>query len=1252
MDFNLKIITLNCRGLTNKPKRCNVFTYLADKKADICFLQETFITKSSVQEFNNNWHGLIFHSLSDSNHSRGVCILIKKELNVDIINVHRSDDGRRLMVNIAIKGENFCLVSAYAPNVVAHRIQFLKRLQKWIKQNCCDEDRIIIGADLNVTDDPRDKSYQGLDKSSPHFTAFKKFLTVDDAFRYKHPTAREYTYIDPSGRGKFSRIDYILTSKTLTKHVKNIAINIAPVPDHKSMHAAISLSDKKRGKNYWKLNSSLLDSDIYKMKIERLICETIDNYNNVLPYKMLWDLLKIKIKEESIIYAVKASKEKRSHSDKLQCQISKLDEELAIDYKEDKFTERQLLKNRLDTVLEERVRGAQIRSRARWVEDGERSTSYFLRLENHRQTYNTIDRLENSEGRKLEKDEDILNEASKFYSSLYKSTMPNVEAIDKYLKETSFKTVLSNADSNVCEGKITLEECTQVVNKLKINKSPGLDGLTAEFYQTFWPNIGQIMVRVYNESFDDEILCTSQRMSVLSLIFKKGDREKLANYRPISITNIDYKIVAFALATRLHKVLDTIISTDQAGYIKKRFIGHNIRLVQDVLEHAEKNKRKGILLFLDFEKAFDSLEWTFMTSALKKFNFGDQFIRWVKTLYKKPKICIKNNGHISEEFEINRGIRQGCPLSALLFIIAIEVLALRVKQNKDLKGYKIRGKESEVEVKLSQYADDGIMFLNDEDQIYKAISIINEFGILSGLKLNRNKSIGLYLGTDKYNRDKVIHGINITEEPQKCLGIYVGYNRKTCDERNWTEKLNNIEILLETWKQRQLTLFGKITILKTLAVPKITHTATNCPAPEGITQKLSRLFHNFLWGKKDRIKRNVLIASIENGGLGMIDVESYILSLKACWVTRILDTNHTASSWNILARALIDSVLPHELIQSLSYNKQEMFPQITKLPVFYQDVIYAYAKSNNITFPSTTAEFLEMNIWGNRHILYENHVRNRSTIYFKSLCDSEILKIKDIRFHEGKVDENYLYGKVRNKCNILQEITVLRRALKPFKHLLLNHEPDDQDGNREIRNSVPSKSKCYYQSLVEQKCEKPKHSLLTANQIIVNSMQKMHTDRTKKMFDPKIAEFNYKVLNNILPCNKNLKVWRIKDNDECPNCRAIQDIVHMLFYCPQAQCIWSAVETSTGINISTDKILTTGDTLNETFLISVICFIIYKSFILERKFSQTSQKEDIFFCWRELQYRLYVYENCKKAVEFLPLLRKAVEGFRRMTVQI
>ena len=139
----------------------------------------------------------------------------------------------------------------------------------------------------------------------------------------------------------------------------------------------------------------------------------------------------------------------------------------------------------------------------------------------------------------------------------------------------------------------TKEECFSAISNMKVNKAPGLDGLSIEFNTKFWPLIGDLMVDVFNESYKDGVLPRSQRSAVFSLIFKNGDMKDIANYRPISLTNVDYRIMAFVLANRLQGVIDKIVNHDQTAYVRNRYMGNNIRLVEDVIEHFDNNRKKG-----------------------------------------------------------------------------------------------------------------------------------------------------------------------------------------------------------------------------------------------------------------------------------------------------------------------------------------------------------------------------------------------------------------------------------------------------------------------------------------------------------------------------------------------------------------------------------------------------------------------------------------------------------------------------------
>ena len=367
-------------------------------------------------------------------------------------------------------------------------------------------------------------------------------------------------------------------------------------------------------------------------------------------------------------------------------------------------------------------------------------------MEKRRQIKNKITKLVDENGKCYTTDKNILDCCSSFYSKLYDSKCAKKAEIDKYLNQGTSLPILSLEDQNMCEGTVTLNECEKAIKIMKNNKSLGSDGLTVEFYKTFWPDIANILVDSFNEAFSMGNLSYSQNLSILTLIYKKGDQTNLKNYRPISLTNVDYRILAFTLALRLQKAIGNVISPEQSGYVKNRFIGTNIRAILDIVEQIEKSNNTGILLLLDFEKAFDSVEWPFIISVLKKFNFGSQFIKWVKVLCSNPTCQIKNNGHFSNKVKIKRGIKQGCPISALLFILIIEILAQVFRTDKMLKGIRINTSFGEKEFKSFQYADDITVFLQNEHQIDRLKRIISNFSNVTGPKLNTTKTEGLWLG--------------------------------------------------------------------------------------------------------------------------------------------------------------------------------------------------------------------------------------------------------------------------------------------------------------------------------------------------------------------------------------------------------------------------------------------------------------------------------------------------------------------------
>ena len=160
------------------------------------------------------------------------------------------------------------------------------------------------------------------------------------------------------------------------------------------------------------------------------------------------------------------------------------------------------------------------------------------------------------------------------------------------------------------------------------------------------------------------------------------------------------------MAFRLKALLPKLIHSDQKGFMNGRFIGENTRLVYDVMEYLRINNKSGLLFLIDFEKAFDSVEWPFIAKTLKHFNLGDNFIKWFNVLYEDAESCVINNGVYSEYFKIHRGCRQGDPISPYIFLLVAEILANSIRQNNNINGIKIKQEE----FKLGQYADDTFLF--------------------------------------------------------------------------------------------------------------------------------------------------------------------------------------------------------------------------------------------------------------------------------------------------------------------------------------------------------------------------------------------------------------------------------------------------------------------------------------------------------------------------------------------------------------
>ena len=351
---------------------------------------------------------------------------------------------------------------------------------------------------------------------------------------------------------------------------------------------------------------------------------------------------------------------------------------------------------------------------------------------------------------------------------------------------------------------MTENELLKSIKSFKNNKTPGTDGLTAEFYKLFWQDIKHVLLASINYAFMYGKLSVEQRKRIISLLPKKDkDRLYLKNWRPITLLNVDNKIIAKALGNRINSFLASLIDEYQTGYVKNRFRGSNIRIIEDILLHTKLSKVPGILLAIDFEKAFDSLTCDFLDKCLQTFNFGQNFRSYINILYNEISAAVLNNGHISRWFAPEGGVRQGCPLSPFLFILGVETLSCAIRNSNVIRGIQVDG----CEIKITQLADDTTCFVKDKASLRHLLSIFKQFELYAGLKMNVDKTKAYVLGPEAMPHDNLF-GLDWTEDAIHTLGVSLSGDENDHYILNYKQRLKKYEKFI-TKLEMQTTVFKR-----------------------------------------------------------------------------------------------------------------------------------------------------------------------------------------------------------------------------------------------------------------------------------------------------------------------------------------------------------------------------------------------------------------------------------------------------------
>jgi len=1153
-DTNLQISTYNCRGLRGDKNRIRIFEWVRGKHQDIVFVQEAHSIKQDEEKWKREWKGNIIFS-HGTTESRGVMILLKDNSNIDIVKVDIGrGDGRELYVKATVYGIEMLLVNIYAPN--NDDPGFYERVFDAIRG--FDVENIVMGGDMNlvldVTIDKNGGRAQTNEKARECMVKHMEVLELVDIWRVKNPEKKEFTWRRRKPHIVQCRLDFFLLSQSVCNLTQYCRIGNSFLSDHSVVNLGLKLDMINRGPGFWKLNCSLLREREYLDKIKEVIheCELMYEESAINPI-IFWETLKMNIRSETIKYSSAKKKERVKREKELENKIKLIE---MNESSEENCESLEELKLELRDILDRKIEGSMIRSRVRMYEDDEKPSKYFLSLEKHKQGQKRISMLVDSEGNTLSKPEDVRKEIESFYKELYKQDQKEDETDSEEGSDEEFMdcitATLTEEERELCEGLISEKELLTALKESKNNKAPGIDGIPADMYKVLWRDISCHMLRALNSAYESGELSVNHRKGVISLIPKKDkDTILIKNWRPITLLCADYKLASKVISNRIKTHLPKLINCDQTGFVRGRYIGQNIDILLQIIENAENTDTPGIILGVDYAKAFDQLSWEYMVKVLGRYQFGNGLIRWIQLFFNNINAVVNVNGWFTGEIELQRGVKQGDPISPYLFILCAEVYAEYIRKCENVKGIWI----GDYEHKISMLADDTNIFIQYcEQSLNCVLSSLDRFSKLSGLKINYDKSMAYNIGVKKQGYLKTKYPIKWKCDVIETLGVKIPlYDRSNIFDMNYDPKITAIENTIKSWASRNLSLRGKVTVIKSLLLSKLQYLVSVLGKPDqSVVRRIDKLVFKFLWNGSEKLKRKVVINNREEGGLEVPDFECICKCAMVRWVQRYVHSEE--GSW----KKIVDHTLRKvggKLVFDCNIKKEDSRLKLINSSL-WQKIVYTWCE---MKYKESDVILLEDILWLNSNFtqtMYDRLCVRNGLLYVSQIYDGKVIRSLDEVNKMFKVSLNVIYYH-----NIVQSINKKFCTQRP-------QTDKDHEVNvlvQTILHKVKNKGivKRIYKHLIGLKAECENVSEKWKNVLQINEDNNTlftHIERTTIV--NRLRSFQYKFLHRILYFNNKLFKCKISSTTLCDFCnQALDSIEHRYIYCDVTQRFFRDVNT-------------------------------------------------------------------------------------------
>lgn len=486
------------------------------------------------------------------------------------------------------------------------------------------------------------------------------------------------------------------------------------------------------------------------------------------------------------------------------------------------------------------------KSRLNWAHKGDKNTRFFHVMASCRQNRNAVGSLKFN-GIVYDEPVRVKHEVLNFFKAHFTevwSSRPKLMG--------NFKSISSTVVADQIEAEFSKAEIWAAVRSCDGNKAPGPDEINMLFFKKCWKVVKKEVLQFMQDFHQYGKLVGGLNSSFITLVPKKDNPISLGDYRPISLIRSLYKIISKVLANKIKLVIPSIISEEQSAFVEGRSILDGILIANEIVDWWKKTKRRGIILKLDFEKAYDSVNWSFLLAMMKNLGFGAKWLSWVQECISNIRVSVLVNGSPTSEFSPSRGIRQGDPLSPFLFNIVVEGLNILLTRARELNLFKggVIG-ANEISVSHLQFADDSIIFCEANwEEVMNIKRVLRCFEMISGLRINYHKSVISGIGVQDDLLAAIAGRLNCKcqKRPFKYLGMPLGANPGRL--KTWKPIVDRVKVKLASWKRRFLSLAGRLTLIKAILSSLPVYYLSLFKMPEGVARELDKIQAAFLWGWK------------------------------------------------------------------------------------------------------------------------------------------------------------------------------------------------------------------------------------------------------------------------------------------------------------------------------------------------------------------------------------------------------------------